>query len=67
MTYDNLVKLIGSVGFPIAMCIVLVYVVYKMNETHKQEIEKVTNALNNNTQALIRLSDKLGVDIDVKQ
>ena len=67
MTYDNLVKLIGSVGFPIAMCIVLVYIVYKMNETHKQEIEKVTNALNNNTQALIRLSDKLGVDIDVKQ
>lgn len=38
----------------------------KMQEEHKEEIQKVTEALNNNTLALQRLVDKLDADKDIK-
>lgn len=63
---DKVTQLISMVGFPCAMCLILVYVIYKLNEQHKEEISKLTATIENNTQALIKLSDKIGVDINVK-
>lgn len=55
-------QLVGSLGFPIACCIALFSYMTKQREEHKQEMEKMTEALNNNTLALNRLELKIGED-----
>ena len=55
-----LTQLIGSLGFPIAMCIAMLWMLNKSNEQHKTEMDKITEALNNNTIALTKLSTKIG-------
>ena len=64
------IQLISSVGFPIVACLGMGWYVkyqtdsYKeevkeMRKEHKEEIGKMSEALNNNTEALIKLTDKL--------
>ena len=62
MDVGVLTQLIGSLGFQIAMCVALLWIVVKLNEQHKSEMDKMTEALNNNTIALTKLASKLGVD-----
>lgn len=63
-------ELLGNYAFPIVMSIVLIYLLYKQNENHKTEIEKLTKAysdttkeltsvINSNTQALTILSERI--------
>lgn len=70
MDANSVVTLIGSLGFPIVACLGMAwYVKYQMDayskqvkeirEEHNKEIEKVTEALNNNTLAIQRLCDKM--------
>ena len=54
-----LVPLIQNVGFPIACVIGRFYFWNKERLDHKEELKAVTEALNNNTLALQRLSDKI--------
>ena len=52
-------QFISNVGFPIA-CVVMLW--FKMNEdtkAHKAEMDKMTEALNNNTLAVQHMSDML--------
>ena len=53
---EALIQLISSVGFPIAMCVYMTYTLNKQTEVHKQEIDELRTAINNNTQALNELS-----------
>ena len=50
---------ISTVGFPIVMCLILLYVVNKQNEEHKEEMAKITESLNNNTLVIQHLTDTL--------
>lgn len=59
MDAQVIVNAIATVGFPIVMCLILVYIVYKMNEQHKEEMNKMNEALNNNTLAIQHLTDML--------
>lgn len=59
MSIELLQTLIGSLGFPIACVIAMFWMWNKEREDHKQEISKVTEALNNNTQALIKIEELL--------
>ena len=70
MDVNGIVAVISSVGFPIVACIGLGwYVKYQtdnnnrevaeMRKEHTEEINKVTDALNNNTLALQKLCDKI--------
>lgn len=70
MDTNSIVTLISSVGFPIVACLGMAwYVKYQMDnyakqirelrEEHNKEIDKVTEALNNNTLAIQRLCDKM--------
>ena len=54
--------LIGSLGFPIAACIACFSMLNKERDEHKQEMAKVTEAINNNTIALVALKGKLDGD-----
>lgn len=63
MSYDQIVTLIGSVGFPIACVFVMLYffkqIFTKMEDSHKEELSKMTEALNNNTQAIKEMRQEL--------
>lgn len=52
-------QLIGSLGFPIVMCLLLYYRMEKQDEAHKEEMNKLTESVNNNTLALQQLSERL--------
>lgn len=63
-------QLIGSVGFPIACCIAMGYYVHEetnkqreqiseIEKRHSDEMNSITTALNNNTLALQKLTDRL--------
>lgn len=66
---NDVAQLITTLGFPIVSCLGLAwYVKYQtdnnnkevreMRQEHQEEINKVTEALNNNTLALQKLCDK---------
>lgn len=67
MDAQTIISLVSSLGFPIIACIYMAKYVEKqinnyrtdikeMQTEHKEEIGKVTEALDNNTRALIELS-----------
>lgn len=70
MDANMIVSVVSSLGFPIVCCGCLFwYVKYisdnnnkevaEMRKEHKEEVAKMTDALNNNTLAIQRLTDKL--------
>lgn len=70
MDANTLITMIGSLGFPIVACIGMAYFFSKINENYRQdikelgnmnkaEIDKLTEAVNNNTIALTKLVEKL--------
>ena len=72
---SDVMTMITTVGFPIVACLFMGwYVKYQtdnyrsevkdMQREHKEEITKVTEALQNNTLALQKLCDKLDKDVD---
>lgn len=66
MTWDILTDLLSSTAFPILACIALAWYVYHTTEQNNARIdaltEKVMQAINNNTQALTKLSERLEDD-----
>ena len=56
---ENIVAVIAQVGFPIVCCLLLWKALVDEKDAHKEETAKLTEALNNNTQALIKLSERL--------
>lgn len=59
---NDIVSVISTLGFPIAMCLILCYYVNKINESHQAESKEFADALNNNTIVLQKLCDKLDVE-----
>ena len=59
---STIVQLISSLGFPIACCIAMFWQNNKLTESHKEEVSKLNEAINNNTIALNHIIDKLGGD-----
>lgn len=59
MDFQTVAQFIGTLGFPIAACCYLMYSREKDSERHKEEMDKMNEALNNNTLAIQHLSDTL--------
>lgn len=77
MEYGTLLQAITTVGFPIVMCGVMAwYVKYitdknreeidELNKQHDDELSGITVAINNNTIALTKLCERLGMEDDTK-
>ena len=62
MDINAIASIIGSLGFPIVACGALFWKMNKQDEQHKEEMDKITVALNNNTVALTKLVDKIGAE-----
>lgn len=59
MDVNPLIQLVGSLGFPIVAYGALFWRMIKSDEQHKEEMNKISEALNNNTSALVKLTERL--------
>lgn len=59
MPLQEVLTAISTVGFPIAACIALFWFNYKQTELHREETQKLSETINNNTIALTKLSEKI--------
>lgn len=75
---EGATSLISTVGFPIVCALALAWFVKylidknheqmeKITASHKEEMEKMTTAINNNTIALTRLIERMGGDLNVSE
>ena len=73
MDFTNIAQLIGSLGFPIVCTIVCFWYIFKngeaqreliqkMQDSHKAEIEKLRETIDNNTQVMIKIYERVGKD-----
>lgn len=56
---EMLVQLISTLGFPIAMCVYMCWYNQKLNDAHKEEVKAMREAIENNTQAINELKERL--------
>lgn len=59
MDANAIVQLVGSLGFPIVCCGALFWRMIKSDEQRKEEMDKISTSLNNNTEALLKLTERL--------
>ena len=62
MDIQVILTAISTVGFPIVACGGLFWLVNKISDQHKQEVEKMTEALNNNTIAITKLTERMNIN-----
>lgn len=62
MDANILMTLVSSLGFPVVACMACAWYINKQSDRHREEIDKITEAVNNNTLALTRLVERLGDD-----
>lgn len=67
MDLTAVTNLISTIGFPIAISLVLMWYIMKLNDNHSNEVKALTNALNNNTVILQRVCDKLDLELDSEE
>lgn len=63
MDVTAITTLITNVGFPIAICLWMMWYNKYQDDQHKEEINKLSEAINNNTIVMTKLLDKLGGEI----
>lgn len=57
MDINVILQAIGSVGFPIAMCIMMAYYIKNLQSAHKDEMNSVKDAINSLTIEVTKLVD----------
>ena len=55
----DFVQVFSNLGVPVACLVAFFYLFEKERDAHKEEMEKITQAVQNNTTILQRLLDKL--------
>lgn len=59
MDVSTITSIISSLGFPIVACIYMAYMNAKQTEAHKEEMAKITEAVNELKIAITSLVDKI--------
>lgn len=59
MDVTAITTIVGSLGFPIFASIVLFKQLTRQSEQHKQEMDKMSEAINNNTRVMNELLSKI--------
>lgn len=57
---NEIISIIQSFGFPIAVCLICFWYINKQIETHKAETNNLTDAIHEMRVVLQQLMDKLG-------
>lgn len=58
-SYNFVIQAISSVGFPIVMTLIMVYILYKVENNHREEMAEMMKSLENNTLAITKLTERL--------
>ena len=59
MDVQTVITAVGSLGFPIVACCFMAFYIKDINEKHKAESDKMTEAINNNNKLLEKIIDRL--------
>lgn len=59
MDINAISSIISTVGFPIACCGACFWYIVKSDKSHKEEMDKMSTALNNNTLVIQKLIDRI--------
>ena len=59
MDANTIIQMVSSLGFPIVACGALFWLNMRIQDQHKQETDKITQALNNNTNVMGELKTTL--------
>ena len=59
MDYNAVTQIVSTLGFPIVMCGVLVWLNVKQMNVHRGSEENFTQALSDNTKAYIKLKEAI--------
>lgn len=67
MDINAITALIGSVGFPIVMCLLMLKFMKESEDSHKEEINSLKDSYNKNTQVLTELKTMFNDFIKTKK
>lgn len=59
MDVQGVTSIIGTLGFPIAVCLICFWWINKREQQHKEEVSELTKAIENNTLVMQKLVDRL--------
>lgn len=60
MDMPGIIDFVQNLGFPVACVVALFWTLKREQEQHKEEMQRITEALNNNTLALTELKSLWG-------
>lgn len=58
-TMNAIATLLGNGFFPIMVCAVLFWYIYKKDQAHKEEITELRKSIDNNTAVMQKMIDKM--------
>ena len=58
-TVTTVLSAISTVGFPIVMCLIMVWLNKVQTEKHDAEMKEVTKAIENNTLVMMQIAEKI--------
>lgn len=56
MELNDIITIISNVGFPISMCLLLLWYIKQESDKHKEETDKLSATLEGNTKVLTELT-----------
>lgn len=59
MEITEIINMISTVGFPIAMCLMLSWYVKTTNDSYRNDIKSLQQSIDNNTAVMNKIIDKL--------
>lgn len=61
---QTVISAISSLGFPVVCCLIILYMYWKSDQTHKAEVDKLSEAVQNNTIVMEKILERLEVKKD---
>lgn len=61
---QTVISAVSSLGFPIVCCLIVLYMYWKSDQTHKAEVDKLSEAVQNNTIVMEKILERLEVKKD---
>ena len=55
MDYNTILQMVSTIGFPIAMCVYLLYYIKSLDEKYCEQLNNMAKAIENNTLAITKL------------
>ena len=59
MEITEIINMVSTVGFPIAMCLMLSWYVKTTNDSYRNDIKSLQQSIDNNTAVMNKIIDKL--------